>query len=82
MNNNLDKHISAVEKEKINLGMTFKDFKESISNGASVEKIAGEDMPGFYKRGSSMYGDTDDLYVSAYTYIPRINHYVVELVRQ
>ncbi|HCC34090.1 MAG TPA: hypothetical protein DEQ02_00025 [Ruminococcaceae bacterium] len=46
--------------------MTFKKFKKEHKGG--FRPIAAEDIPGFYKKGSSMYGDCDDMIVVSHLY--------------
>jgi hypothetical protein len=42
--------------------MSFKEFKESHRGGYIL--IAGENIPGFYQKGDSMYGDCDRMTVA------------------
>lgn len=48
--------------------MTFKKFKEK--NGGGYVLKAAEDIPGFYRKGDSMYGNCDDLEVVNWLYQP------------
>jgi hypothetical protein len=48
--------------------MTFKEFREENKGG--YRTYAAEDIPGFYKKGASMYGDCDNMIVVDYLYQP------------
>ena len=41
--------------------MTYKEFKSRCACGCIA--VAAEDIPGFAKKGASLYGDCDDLSV-------------------
>jgi len=56
---------------------TFKEFKQENKGGYRL--IAAEDVPGFYKKGSSMYGDCDDMVVVDHLYQPLNGIYTVYL---
>lgn len=57
--------------------MTFKDFK--IKNKGGYYCYAAEDIPGFYKKGNSIYGNCDDMEVVDYLYQPLNGIYTVYL---
>jgi hypothetical protein len=57
--------------------MTFKEFKNKHAGGYYL--TAAEDIPGFYKKGSSMYGDCNDMVVDSWLYQPLNGIYSVRL---
>ena len=57
--------------------MTFGAFKSTHVGGFIT--IAAEDIPGFYKKGSSMYGNCDDMEVVDWFYNPLTGVYRVYL---
>lgn len=57
---------------------TFKQFRESNKGGYML--VAGEDIPGFYRKGNRMYGNCDDMFVSDFRYQPLNGIYTVYLV--
>ncbi len=48
--------------------MTFKEFKKQNPGGYIC--VAAEDIPGFTKKGGSLYGDCDDLIVVKQSFEP------------
>jgi|GEM_PF-5973728 len=60
--------------------MTFKEFKETHDGG--FYSVAAQDIAGLYKKGSSMYGDCDDMEVSDYFYQPLNGIYTVYLTEK
>ena len=56
---------------------TFKKFKTHEIGGYTL--IAAEDIPGFAKKGDSLYGDCDDLLVVDWLYQPLNGIYTVYL---
>lgn len=59
------------------MGVTFKQFKKQNPGGYIC--VAAEDIPGFAKKGSSLYGDCDDLVVLHYTHLAELGIYTVYL---
>lgn len=57
--------------------VTFKEFKEKNKGGYYC--YAAEDIPGFYKKGNSIYGNCDDMIVADYLYQPLNGIYTVYL---
>lgn len=57
--------------------MTFKEFKKEKRGGYYI--TAAEDVPGFYKKGDSMYGNCDDMIVADWKYQPLNGIYSVTL---
>lgn len=57
--------------------MTFGEFKEKHTGGFVT--VAAQDIPGFYKKGSSMYGNCDDMEVVYWLYQPLNGCYTVYL---
>lgn len=43
--------------------ITYGEFTKLFPEGTGFIREAGEDIPGFYKKGSSVYGNCDDLIV-------------------
>lgn len=58
--------------------MTFKQFKEQNPGGYLC--VAAEDIPGFTKKGGSLYGNCDDLIVVKQSFEPELGIYTVYLV--
>lgn len=59
--------------------VTFKAFKEMYRGGYYTR--AAEDIPGFARKGHSLYGDCDDMLVVGFTYHPGIVVYTVYLAK-
>ena len=59
------------------MSKTFNEFKQENKGGYHL--IAAEDVPGFYKKGDSMYGNCDDMIVIDYLYQPLNGIYTVYL---
>lgn len=57
--------------------MTFKEFKSHCPCGCIP--VAAEDIPGFAKKGGSLYGNCDDLIVTSQTFEPELGIYTVHL---
>ena len=58
---------------------TFKNFQEMNKGGYYLR--AAEDIPGFAKKGQSLYGNCDDLIVVDYLYQPLNESYTVYLAK-
>lgn len=59
--------------------MTYREFKETVSNRGGFVTVAAEDIPGFYRKGDHMYGDCDRMIVSEWLYQPLNGIYTVFL---
>lgn len=57
--------------------MTFKEFKNQHSGGYYT--YAACDVPGFARKGDSLYGNCDDMGVENYLYQPLNGIYTVYL---
>lgn len=57
--------------------ITFKQFKEFHGGGYFLR--AAEDIPGFAKKGGTLYGNCDDLIVTDYLFQPLNCIYTVYL---
>ena len=58
---------------------TFKEFKKQEMGG--YIKVAAEDIPGFAKKGMSLYGNCDDMCVVDWEFDPSFGIYTVYLTR-
>ena len=57
--------------------MTFAEFKKAYMGGYVL--VAAGDVPGFYRKGQSMYGNCDSMIVSDWLYIQPDGVYIVYL---
>ncbi|MBA4700316.1 MAG: hypothetical protein H2212_12860 [Ruminococcus sp.] len=57
--------------------MTFGEFKEKHAGGLYLYAVC--DIPGFAKKGNSLYGNCDDMEVENYLYQPLNGIYTVYL---
>lgn len=60
--------------------MTFCQFKQQEKGG--YIKVAAEDIPGFARKGMSLYGNCDDMIVIDWKLDPLIGIYTVYLANQ
>ena len=72
-----ENEIKRRENNVENNNISFRTFKERYNNEYCV--YAAEDVPGFYEKGDTMYGDCDDMVVDSYIYQPLTGVYTVYL---